>query len=565
MQEKNSMSYSDFNNILESTLPDLELGTVRGIYKDIARFTYNLVFNNSSSDSILQSIFTITDFSGSFENDDIDILAQHRILIDGSNYVPAMSTDKYMLFLTPEDYEEQINKALELYPNIEYNEVIVLSDDVDTIKMILKAVDEKCVAGKLPPMDILNSTGDIITPKDIENNICKITTLDLSRLLDITEYCDKINMIEELNNHDYFVNLNKVIEEIRDACMVNGKQVKVPILAKNTSQEYVIIFRKVIAELFLQYDFLIYYERNEMSNFLSLISQCYYDPSNNQVYDTIEYIRSMPIYTFSLENGYTEQIVTGKSINLYGNYTLLNTLLADEPSFFELDLEPNKDNIKLLDIKTLYNLNTIKGCKDLKVVISKLYKHLEEVEKFINITNIVFYEQDNLIYVGFVPRPSYKVYTKCKAFGGFSYEAVYDNDGISKLYPISTELDGYVAMKRIATKMNNSNIIKKTRCSLRPIKLLPFILSKNGFIQYYNMPDGFFGLDNKYEICISNLYDLTIHCKSSRVYRATDTNSIFISELVDLLGLDKVRDSLDAFGTLCPLLYDDVIYITPKH
>lgn len=449
----------------------------------------------------------------------------------GFNIIPLgdfKTVNKYIVFVDPCDIEDSYLSEVELNipSSTSPTHVCILSDDTEIVNYCFGELI------KINPNLVLVNIASNFNVSDSLNEVVK-KRLKGYPTVSIANYCKELSYLyRDINDYSFYKRFDEVVTEILEISKSG-----IVYFGGDYSTKEIIIYKLLVTECSLRnINFKFYIEDEDVHEIATKIASCMIDPSHQMVEDVVSFIESFPRLCLELRGDFLlTDMINESTLVLKLKYVPLNTLGSVRPRFAKF----KSKQIKVIPISSYYNLESddivenVREEEKLKKFIDSLYKVLDLDYGVINLTNLVFFELEGAVCVGY--NLGYDLDLKCATyFPGMPLTERRINNfyDLNKFVYFPSFLNGSNYIKKLASslpnaKFNHTHGKVKTnyRNNFSVLKYTSFVYSDE-FLQFPNA-----------------LFLLGMSSKPNRIFRENICNG-----LVKLIGLDSVRSKIDSFG-----------------
>lgn len=506
------IDYKEFESICNKDCP-LE------VYSNF-RPVVNFFINNRK-----QTNGYMIDVKDYFVNDDLlSCFSGFQILQIGS----FKKVDKFIIFVDPNDLEDSYLSEIDqnLNSSIKPTHICILSNDIDVINNSFEYL-----LNINPHLRLVNVTNKFDVSSLMNNRV--LARLKSQPLFPIVEYCRELSYIlNDLNDYQFYKRFDEIVEEI-----LEKSKSKIVIFGGEYSTKEESIYKLIVIECCLRnFNFKFYIEDENVNDIAIKVSSCLFDPNNQLVEDVVSFIENFPGICLELKGRFTvTNFVTDKSLKLKLKYVPLHNLDKKEVKFNKIE----SNGIKIIPLSTYYNLESddlqfnISEEKRLREFIKSLYDVFDLNTGIIDITNLAFFSLDGVDYVGY--NVGYDVFLDCKSVmpGLFLTDRVIkDFEALNKFIYLPMFLNRERFIRNISNKLGSSNITSTYARVKNNVR-------KNTSIFRYTST-----VFTEELLEFPNILFLAgLSSKESRIFKENACKG-----LVNILGLDSVREEVDSFG-----------------
>lgn len=437
------------------------------------------------------------------------------------------NVNKFIVFVDVNDPEDSYFNEVEanIPSSIEPTHVCILSDNVTLVNEAFRTLKEIN-----PNLRLVNVTNEFNVSSELTNKVLN----RISRFPNfcIADYCKELSYnFNDLNDYSFYKRFDEIVDEILEKSKSHIVYFGGQYLTKEET-----IYKLLVTECSLRNNnFKFYIEDENVTEMALRISSCLFDPKHQLVEDVVSFVENFPKICLELRgNSILTNFISECSLTLKLKYVTLNTL--DKKSVKVNKVKSNQ--IKVVSINSLFNLESsdvesnIAEEMRLRELIKSLYEILELKSGIIDLTNLVFFELDGIVNVGY--NEGYEIDIKCSTHcAGLPViqRRINDFDSLNKFMYLPVFANGGTYIKNLANKTGGKfdatygRVRNNVRKNTSVVKYTDLVFSDE-FLVFPN-----------------SLFLLGMSSKSNRIFRENIKR-----ELVNILDLDKVRDKVDSFG-----------------
>lgn len=512
------MIHVDYNKYVEDISSDVFNDFhLHSFFKDIATF----LFDKSQIELYVIDVFD----KDEIDKENLDYMRDFGVGVTDFGILRR----SYILYVNPDDVKTSLDNFIYDVPSgVEPTHVVIMDSDRDTISKTFDIISEYYP-------NIISMQAFKSTDVDMSEFVLKDSGLDRSLVLFVNDYVYSIAKMDRYSAK-YIVKVEEICKEIHS---------KYPnkILIYSGNPEYRNIYAMLVSEMHLIYNQRFYMSEGRVSSICSNLMRSIFDKDTQLMEEFIDSFNKLPKILIELQySGFSYNAVRNRMMSLEIDSVCIDC--SDEDMKVKHTVS-NTSDLTILSIFDYYDIDTIDGCALLKDKIMSLYRILDlDDDTVIDVTDLIIFKEPGLddIRIGYVRdfRTTMKVTSIHTELG--SCDRTLEYNKIKMCVPPSFFLTGVIMCERLFKSIVPNFTRDMCYTSFKPRKYGSIMLSNTS-----RFDEDFL----KYNIRLSTLGLFSRYGLKHR--------EGFSKHYVKLLGVPKMRSTLDCFGGVTPHLVESII------